>query len=131
MKLTRNLAPTGKAYSSIDISSPSDPAMLPISLASESRKILTDSIQRARPPEPPGLEPRHATLKGILRAVHLDEDWLEVTVAEETGEKHIKVTKAGEAIDDLVGPMINRPVVVETRVRSGGRHEFLDIQAVE
>ncbi|MEO6970902.1 MAG: hypothetical protein ABI217_08405 [Chthoniobacterales bacterium] len=131
IKLTRNLAPTGKAYSRIEISSPLDPSVVPISLASESRKALTETLQRARPPEIPGEPPRHETLTGILRAVHLDEDWLEVTVTDRTEGKHIKVTRAGEAIDDLVGPMINRPVAVETRVRADGKHEFLDIQAVE
>jgi len=44
----------------------------------------------------------------VLRAVHLDRDWLEVTVDKD----HIRVEDVGEAIDDLIGPMVNRPVIV-------------------
>jgi hypothetical protein len=131
IKLTRNLAPTGKSYSSVEIRSAIDPSVPLISLAAESRKMLTESLQKARPSEADQAASTAVALTGVLRAVHLDEDWLEVTVSDGTVQKHIKVTKAGEAIDDLVGPMINRPVVVETRMKPSGRHEFVDIQAVE
>jgi hypothetical protein len=54
----------------------------------------------------------------------LDEDWLEVIVEGQS----VKIVEVGEAVDDVIGPMINRPVVLRT-VRDGrGRHLFRDIE---
>lgn len=131
MKLARNLAPTGKGYSSLEIRSGVDSSAPLIVLAPETRQVLTDSIRQARPAEVDAARSHLATLTGILRALHLDEDWLEVTVNEAGRERHIRVFKAGEAIDDVVGPMVNRPVVVETTISASGKHQFVDIQAVE
>jgi hypothetical protein len=66
-----------------------------------------------------------AELTGVLRAVHLDEDWLEITV---DGE-HIRVFDVGETADDVVGPLVNRGVIVQTVTRGGGRILFRDIEA--
>lgn len=131
LKLTRSLAPTGKGFSSLEIRSAIDPSTPVISLATATRKTLTDSIRRTRPPELPSSPATPVTLKGILRAVHLDEDWLEVTVTENEREQHVRVFKAGDAIDDVVGPMVNRPVAVETLMVSIGRYNFVDIQVLE
>lgn len=38
-------------------------------------------------------------LVGILRALDLDHDWIEVTVMED-GQKRVRVEKAGEVIDE-------------------------------
>ena len=67
------------------------------------------------------------TLTGTLRAVHLDQDWLEVTVE----DKHIRVERVGEAIDDIIGPMVNRPVIVQSVVDPKGKHFFRDIEPAE
>lgn len=54
----------------------------------------------------------------------LDEDWIEVTVEDE----HIRIDGVGEAVDDVIGPMVNRVVEVQVSRDSRGRH-FLDIGA--
>jgi hypothetical protein len=64
-------------------------------------------------------------LRGILRAVHLDKDWLEIT----SDGQHIKITEVGETVDDVVGPMVNRAVVVQAIKKADGRRTLVDIQA--
>jgi hypothetical protein len=65
-------------------------------------------------------------LRGVLRAVHLDEDWLEVVVQGQP----TRVFDVGEAVDDHVGPLVNHEVTVQI-VRTGrGRILFRDIEGV-
>lgn len=56
--------------------------------------------------------------------MHLDRDWLEVTV----GDEHIRVENVGETVDDVIGPMVNKPVIVETLVDDRDRRSFIDIE---
>jgi len=122
LKLTRALAPTGKDFSLLTVkrsSTDSDP----ITLDAQSRKSIGDVIRRdfTRPKEVGETE---GQVVGILRGVHLDEDWLEVTV----DGKHEKVYGVGETVDDLVGPLVNRKVIVQITTKSG-RNMFRDIDA--
>jgi hypothetical protein len=82
-----------------------------------------------RPP-PIGLDTSEEEVKyeGILRALHLDKDWLEVIVSGET----IRIDGVSETVDDIIGPMVIRPVIVHAkRKKAGGRPRFLDIEAGE
>jgi len=74
-----------------------------------------------------GEEPR--PIEGVLRAVHLDKNWLEI-VTNEPVREHIRIDEAGDALDDVVGPMVNRNVVV-TAVRRGKKYFYNDIELVE
>ena len=65
-------------------------------------------------------------MRGILRAVHLDKDWLEIT----SDGQRIKITEVGETVDDMVGTMVNRAVVQAIK-KADGRHTLVDIQAEE
>ena len=49
--------------------------------------------------------------------MHLDQDWLEVATLD-VPPGHIRIDDAGEALDDVVGPMVNHRVSV-TAVRRG------------
>lgn len=64
-------------------------------------------------------------LRGILRAVHLDEDWLEVTVAD---GQHVRIFEVGETVDDLVGPLVNHEVLVQIVTTARNRVLFRDIE---
>lgn len=66
---------------------------------------------------------RVESLNGVLRALHLDKDWLELTVEKEL----VRVVQVGNQVDDLIGPMVNKPVIVRVSV-DGGRRRFLDIE---
>lgn len=125
LKLTRNLAPTGKSFQSMEIRSPED--VEPITLIPSSREIISEVLRRQRQSREEKIELREETITGVLRAVHLDQDWLEVTV----GQEHVRVEKVGEAVDDVIGPMVNRPVIVQTIKDQKGRYLFRDIEPAE
>lgn len=67
------------------------------------------------------------TLSGVLRAVDLDDDWIEVL--SDSGTYHIN--GLAEALDDLIGPMVNRKVVVRVRRDAASKYTFEDIESVE
>lgn len=123
LKLTRALAPTGRDFSVLTVrrsSTDSDP----ITLDEGSRKTINEVIkQQFTKPRATGETP--GELRGILRGVHLDQDWLEVTVE----DQHIRVFGVGEAVDDVVGPLVNRAVVVAIVTQANGRMLFRDIEA--
>ena len=124
LKLTRNLAPTGKTFESMEIQAPGDKS---VTLMPGERKTISKIIRRQRVQEKEITDFQEQTLTGILRAVHLDKDWLEVTVDKE----HIHVEGVGDTVDDVIGPMVNRPVIVQTVKDKKGRYLFRDIEPAE
>jgi len=130
LKLARNLAPTGKRFAELDIRDATVPVARAISFGPGSREAINSAIRKERPPvvrEPLGTIER---LTGTLRAVHLDEDWLEVTI-DGPQTLHVRIQDAGEALDDVVGPMVNRRVVVTVEKGSRNRVSFRDIELEE
>ena len=126
LKMTRNLAPTGKRFDQLDISGIGD--RTPIVFSPGSRKVISDTLKGPSTPLDAQIDrPDSMVLRGLLRALSLNEDWLEVTV---DGESK-KVEGVNEAVDDLIGPMVNHEVNV--RVRPGPRNKllFLDIEQEE
>jgi hypothetical protein len=122
LKLTRALTPTGKDFTVLTVkrsSTDSDP----ITLDADSRKTISEVI-RKQFTKPKASGETEGELSGILRAVHLDQDWLEIAV----DGQHVRVFGVGETVDDLVGPLINRRVVVQI-VTHNGRNLFRDIDA--
>lgn len=129
LKLSRNLSPTGRRYAQLDVRDATSPTSPPISFLPASRENINEVIRKERPPGPDGSdEPK--VFKGILRALHLDQDWLEIALDEPPGE-HMKITDAGEALDDVVGPMVNRRVAVQAIRASSGKFLYRDIELDE
>src|SRR5437867_13358892 len=114
----------------LEIRSSIKPTLGSVVFAPASRKAINDTIRKHTPSLAAEGEGDAVKLEGILRAVHLDQDWLEVTIVD-GGEQHIKVWQTGEAIDDVVGPMVNRRVTVDAVRAPNGKHIFKDIQPVE
>ena len=119
LKLTRNLAPTGDAISRLDIRS-----------ADESRRVsLDDAVRKSIGEVIRSLGKEQSTtttrteLRGVLRAVHLDHDWLELTV----DGNHVRVVDVGEQVDDVIGPLVNKRVTVHVE-QVPNRTRFLDIE---
>ena len=54
----------------------------------------------------------------MLRALHLDRNWLELHLPD---GKHEKCDTVPDMLDDVVGPMVNREVIVRgpMRIRYG------------
>ncbi len=129
IKQVRNLAPTGKTFERLTIKSTGNEDLPTAIFSKQSRKILTDSIKAKEKTDPNQKDFTHKQLNGILRGVHLDKDWLEI-IEEETGNT-LRIHKAGDAIDDLVGPMVNHKVTVDVDISADGKHIFKDIQSFE
>jgi hypothetical protein len=126
LKMTRNLAPTGKVIEQMEIRGSGD--RIPIMLSSGSRKLISDSLRDAAD-KPPALAPpeEETVLTGVLRALHLDDDWIEVTVS----GQHRRVIGVGDVVDDLIGPMVNREVKVRARQNRRGTLSFIDVELEE
>lgn len=133
LKLTRELAPplTGKAFDQIEIKSSSDIEPRPVVLLPETRSVIKEVLKKSEP-EPPEL-PKYEikSLRGVLCNLHLDNDWIEISVDGETQ----KIYDAREEIDDVVGPMVNRRVVAEVLERADRsvekRYSLRDLQLEE
>lgn len=125
LKLSRNLAPTGKSFGSIEFQMPTGEAL--IALTAEARTTINQTLKKARPVDLTDSPGRDEELVGILRAVDLDKDFLVVAVAHEA----LQVVGLGDAMDDIIGPMVNKRVNVQVIRRAAGQIRFRDIELVE
>ena len=121
LTLTRNLAPTGKTCKRLEIRWPSESHA--VSLDSTTRKNIGHTIRSVKESEEPRMI-RTEEIKGVLRALHLDKDWLELAVEGQLRRIH----GVGEQVDDVVGPMVNKAVTVHVSMR-GEKARFVDIEA--
>lgn len=121
LKLTRSLAPTGKRFTRMDIQPVGGRRVI---LVPATRRSVSEAIRVTSPPK---VEGHREIITGILRAVHLDKDWIEVMRSDRT----TRITGVGEAVDDLIGPMVNHPVVVQVAVDAQLHHRFIDIERDE
>lgn len=130
LRLARNLAPTGKRYDQLDIVDAAAPATHAVTFSKDVRTEINAAIRKERPQS---LRDPRGTLKelrGLLRGLHLDQDWLELTVDPSTNE-HVRIHDAGEVLDDVVGPMVNRQVIVSVEVGEHQRYRYRDIELDE
>ena len=133
LKLTRELAPplTGKTFNQIEIKSSGDVEPRPVILLPETRSAIKNVLKKSEPelPETPEYQVKH--IRGTLRGLQLDNDWIEINVDGEIK----KIYDAKEEIDDVVGPMVNRRVVAEVVERSDRavekRYSLRDLQLEE
>lgn len=129
LKLTRNLAPTGKSFETLEIKSATDIESLPITFKPESRKALNKSLRTTKKKSEGDSKLEEKQLSGVLRALHLDKDWIEINIPEET--EAIRIYQTGDVIDDIVGPMVNQLVLVDVLLTADGKYLFQDIQSDE
>lgn len=127
LKLTRSLTPTGKGYHQLDIRFSAENRR--ITLDRSTRATVTAAIraQRLSLYAKPESDAKMEQIQGVLRALHLDRDWIEIVV----GTKSIRIDQVSDAVDDVIGPMVNRPVIAHVVPDSGGRYHFRDIEADE
>lgn len=124
MKLARNLAPSGKVFEELELRSAEEAR--PITILPTARKIIGDSLRRQFP-KLRRVEEKEETITGVLRALDLDHDWLEVTVE----NIHTRIHEVSETVDDLIGPLVNRLVIVQALRRANGQLALIDIQGAE
>jgi len=124
LKMTRNLAPTGKSFGEIEIKVIGDRQS--VVLRPSSRKLISDTLRRPVSDSARDSAKTEELLHGVLRALDLDNDWLEVSI----DGKAVKVKGVGETVDDVIGPMVNHNVVVRVARKRGGL-SFVDIEQEE
>lgn len=124
LKLARNLAPTGKSFDRIEFRASGE--MKPVALGVESRLNINQQL-RIKPTIPPMADEVLEELRGTLRGVQLDKDWLEIVV----DSLSIHVEGLQDAVDDVIGPMVNRAVVVRVKRTSEKKLKFLDIELAD
>lgn len=129
LKLTRNLAPTGKSFSKLEIKSALDNGYPSITFIPESRKALNKTLRATKKKLDKGIKHTEKQLSGILRALHLDNDWIEINIPEQS--EALRIYETGDVIDDIVGPMVNQKVLVDVLVTSDNKYIFQDIQSDE
>lgn len=129
LNLSRNLAPTGRSFERLDIRDAGAPAVVVASFEVETRQGLNAAIRRSTPPKIESPTESAETIRGTLRALHLDKDWLEVTTTDNPPQ-HLKIEEAGDVLDDVVGPMVNRLVNVSI-IRRGKKLVYQDIELEE
>lgn len=135
LRLLRNVIPAEQGLSEVELSrarqnpgslgSVADTVLLP-KLA---RRIVSEKLRVESPQEAD--ESRVVELRGTLRALHLDQNWLEITLVD--GEQRHCQTPAS-VLDDVVGPMVNRRVRVRVEEQHGGRranYQLIDIDLDE
>ena len=128
LHLSRNLAPTGRAFERLEVRDAGLPAEPLVSFASDTRQQLNAALRKLRPPTAPTDADVPITVRGTLRAVHLDEDWLEIATTDPI--EHIRIDDAGDVLDDVVGPMVNHKVIVSA-MRRGNENSYRDIELEE
>lgn len=123
LKLSRNLAPTGKTFESIEFRTATREAA--VALTPEKRTVIGQAIRKQRPPE--SAAAAREEVSGTLRAVDLNKDFLEV---DQTNGSTIHIVGLKDTMDDVIGPMVNKQVKV-TVVRSGKTARLADIELEE
>ena len=129
LNLSRNLAPTGRSFERLDIRDAGAPAVVVASFEVETRQGLNAAIRRSRPTKVESPTDSTEAIRGTLRALHLDKDWLEVATMDNPPQ-HLKIEEAGDVLDDVVGPMVNRLVNVSV-IRRGKKLVYQDIELEE
>lgn len=124
LKLTRNLAPTGKLFERIELRTVDNPK--PISLDSTAREQINQRLREAASSLGSPLEIPEE-VRGVLRAVHLDKDWLEIGV--ENALVHVDGLQ--DTVDDVIGQMVNRNVLVRVLRGPNKRLRFVDVELVD
>ena len=121
LKLTRDLAPQENgSFSSLNVQAAS--ADHPITLNSAVRSNISKALRDRHAHVP---DSNDEEVHGVLRALNLNRDWIEV-VTDKEGET-LRIVGAGDEVDDRIGPMVNHLVLVRV-ARVGAKRTFIDIE---
>jgi hypothetical protein len=133
LKLTRELAPpvSGKSFNRMEIKASSDVGATPVLLVPETREAIKNVLRKSEIIPQENSEIKYTQLSGTLRELQLDKDWIEISVDDE----NIRIYEAQDEIDDVIGPMVNKRVVVEVAEHSDRspekKYSLRDIQLEE
>jgi hypothetical protein len=121
LQLTRNVAPGGKRVREIGIYRHGPDHENAVYLTRATLKGIQEVM-----PQKHAEKAAWSTVRGTLRALHLDQNWLEISLPDGSTKKCRTVP---DMLDDVVGPMVNHEVVVrgpEKRVAGGVRRVVVE-----
>lgn len=119
LKLARELTPSGDTYTALSITRANNDC---VTLTSANRIQINHLVAKQRFETEGGDE--IVEFKGTLRAVNLNDDWLKIM----SNDREIIVRGAGDTIDDVIGPLVNKSVVVKAaRTRGSKKWQFVDV----
>lgn len=121
-KLIRNLTPPANSRESVLISS-KERDDLAVVLDESTRPKLDFVIKSELPKADESVGEQMQEFSGVLRALDLDSDWLKVDI--DGGQVTIK--ELSQAVDDVIGPMVNKTVLVKAVKTGRGDLKFVDI----
>lgn len=123
LQLTRNIVPGGKRIREIGIYRTKQDRLESVYLTDALPSRIREAIPTQRPPAE-----EHTSYRGVLRALHLDRNWLTLTLEDGT---HITCDTVHEMLDDVVGPMVNRHVLVMGTLRQKRGRSRLLVSEIE
>ena len=123
LQLTRNIVPGGKRIREIGIYRKKHDRLQSVCLTDALSPRIRETIPRQQP-----VAETHTSYRGVLRAVHLDRNWLTLTVEDGT---HITCDTVPEMLDDVVGPMVNKQVLVTGALRQKHGRDRLLVSEIE
>jgi hypothetical protein len=126
LELTKSVIPTGRSIAEAGVtvrhfgeaSEGEDLVLRP-----ELRAELTALIRMVRKP-PSG---KVLTIHGTLRGLQLNSEWIIVN----EGERERRIFIASEALEDVIGPMVNHAVSVEAEELAGDALRLVSIDLVD
>lgn len=123
LQLTRNIVPGGKRIREVGIYRKKLDRLESVDLTDALRLRIREAIprQESSPEE-------HTSVRGTLRALHLDKNWLELALQDGS---HVTCDTLPEMLDDVVGPMVNRHVLVTGARRQKRGKERLRVSEIE
>lgn len=118
LKLLRNIVPSGQQVGEVELAQVTkgegqEPDFRAVRLVPGAITQIRDVLRAESPSTSEQFE--DVEIRGTLRAVHLEDDWIGVVTAD--GFK--KLVGVGELLDDVIGPMVNKKVLVRAQQRVG------------
>lgn len=124
LQLTRNVTPLGKRLKEVAIYRRRKDKIESVYLTGD----LPRKIREVLPRREKDKHELREKLRGVLRALHLDQNWLELTKKDGVREKCDTVH---DMLDDVVGPMVNRKVIVSGPIRHRRGKRRLLVEEIE
>ena len=120
LRLIRNIAPDGTRSKTIEFVTRRERTVRSATLTPHARQFVQDSLREGVPSDDDEVQ-----VNGSLRALNLETDWLHIITPQ-----GVRVTckMAHEALDDVIGLMVNRPVLAHGKY---DRRRCLHIRDIE
>lgn len=132
VRLARNVIPSGSALTEVEVRTAADSPTEAVYLRPAQRRAASEAIKVLSPPRTEA-EAEQGTIEGILRALSLDNTWLEIRT--EAGSQKVRI--GPNELDDVIGPMVNRKVAARVHYAPASRRSgrtsvrLIDIELIE